>query len=107
MEAPLNAALAQLNRSHDTPACNQLNAFLNQVNAKQTNRQLTPQQAAELTQQAKTIQLSDVVILVGCSDKLISYSITWVPVIMAEMTIMTMTILRIGLTLVVESLESV
>ncbi|MGC2575277.1 MAG: hypothetical protein WA364_27540, partial [Candidatus Nitrosopolaris sp.] len=40
-------------------------------------------------------------------DKLISYSITWVPVIMAEMTIMTMTILRIGLTLVVESLELV
>jgi hypothetical protein len=30
---------------------------LNQVNAKQTNRQLTPQQAAELTQQA-----------IGCSD---------------------------------------
>jgi len=24
-----------------TPACNQLNAFLNQVNAKQTNEQLT------------------------------------------------------------------
>jgi YVTN family beta-propeller protein len=41
-EAPLNAALAQLNRNHDTPACNQLNAFLNQVNAKQNNGQLTP-----------------------------------------------------------------
>ena len=37
----------------------------------------------------------------------VSYSITWVPVIMAEMTIMTMTILRICLMLVVESLESV
>jgi len=57
LEAPLNAALAQLNRNHDTPACNQLNAFLNQVNAKQNNGQLTQQQAAELTQQAKAIQL--------------------------------------------------
>jgi len=55
LEAPLNAG------------CNQLNAFLNQVNAKQNNGQLTPQRAAELTQQAK------VVILVGCPDKLISY----------------------------------
>jgi YVTN family beta-propeller protein len=63
LEAPLNAALAQLNRNHDTPACNQLNAFLNQVNAKQSNGQLTPQQAAELTQQAKAIQQS-----IGCSN---------------------------------------
>jgi YVTN family beta-propeller protein len=59
----LNAALAQLNRSHDTPACNQLNAFLNQVNAKQNNGQLTPQQAAELTQQATAIQQA-----IGCSN---------------------------------------
>jgi hypothetical protein len=63
LEAPLNAALAQLNRNHDTPACNQLNAFLNQVNAKQNNGQLTPQQAAELTQQAKVIQQT-----IGCSN---------------------------------------
>jgi len=35
---------------------NQLNAFLNQVNAKQTDGQLTPQQAADLSQQAKAIQ---------------------------------------------------
>jgi len=35
-----------LNRNHDTPACNQLNTFLNQVNAKQNNGQLTPQQAS-------------------------------------------------------------
>jgi hypothetical protein len=27
--------------NNPTPACNQLNAFLNQVNAKQTNEQLT------------------------------------------------------------------
>ncbi|HXX95814.1 MAG TPA: hypothetical protein VEL11_01690 [Candidatus Bathyarchaeia archaeon] len=63
MEAPLNAALAQLNRNHDTPACNQLNAFLNQVNAKQNNGKLTSQQAPELTQQAKAIQQA-----IGCSN---------------------------------------
>src|SRR5215469_14650987 len=63
LEAPLNAALAQLNRNHDTPVCNQLNAFLNQVNAKQTNGQLTSQQAADLSQQAKAIQQS-----IGCSN---------------------------------------
>jgi len=63
LEAPLNAALAQLNHNHDTPACNQLNAFLNQVNAKQNSGQLTSQQAAELTQQAKAIQQG-----IGCSN---------------------------------------
>jgi hypothetical protein len=36
---------------------------LNQVNAKQTSGQLTPQQAAELTQQAKAIQQT-----IGCSN---------------------------------------
>jgi hypothetical protein len=36
---------------------------LNQVNAKQTNGQLTPQQAADLTQQAKAIQQA-----IGCSN---------------------------------------
>jgi hypothetical protein len=36
---------------------------LNQVNAKQNNAQLTLQQAAELTQQAKTIKQS-----IGCSN---------------------------------------
>jgi hypothetical protein len=47
LEAPLNAAITQLNHNNATPACNQFNAFLNQVNAKQNNGQLTPQQAAE------------------------------------------------------------
>jgi hypothetical protein len=63
LEAPLNGALAQLNRNHDTPGCNQLNAFLNQVNAKQTNGQLTPQQATDITQQANAIQQA-----IGCSN---------------------------------------
>jgi len=62
LEAPLNAALAQLNGNNPTPACNQLYAFLNQVNAKQNNGQLTPQQASDLSQQAKAIQQA-----IGCS----------------------------------------
>ncbi|HXX98288.1 MAG TPA: hypothetical protein VEL11_14345 [Candidatus Bathyarchaeia archaeon] len=35
---------------------------MNQVNAKQTNGQLTPKQAADLSQQAKAIQQT-----IGCS----------------------------------------
>jgi hypothetical protein len=63
LEAPLNAALAQLNRNNPTPACNQLNAFLNQVNAKQTSGQLTPQQGTDLIQQAVSIQHA-----LGCTN---------------------------------------
>ena len=63
LEAPLNAALTQLNRNHYTRACNQLNAFLNQVNARQINGQITAQQASDLSQQAKGIQQA-----IGCSN---------------------------------------
>ena len=63
LEAPLNAAMAQLNRNHQNPVCNQLNAFLNQVSAKQTSGQLTAQQAADLRQQATAIQSA-----IGCSN---------------------------------------
>ena len=63
LEATLNAAINQLNRNNHIPVCNQLNAFLNQVNAKQTNGQLTPQQAADLRQQAIAIQRA-----IGCSN---------------------------------------
>ena len=63
LEAPLNAALAQLNRNHQIPACNQLNAFLNQVSAKEASRQLTAQQATDLTQQAVSIQRA-----IGCTN---------------------------------------
>lgn len=62
LEAPLNAAMAQLNRNHQNPACNQINAFLNQVSATQTSGQLTAQQAA-LRQQATAIQSA-----IGCSN---------------------------------------
>lgn len=44
-------------------AHNQLTAFLNQVNVKQTNGQLTLQQAVDLTQQAPAIQQ-----VIGCSN---------------------------------------
>lgn len=63
LEAPLNAAINQLNGNNHIAACNQLNVFLNQVNAKQTKGQLTPQQAADLRQQAIAIQRTS-----GCSN---------------------------------------
>jgi hypothetical protein len=47
--------------NNPTPACNQLNAFLNQVNAKQTNEQLTA--SCKFSQQAKAIQQA-----IGCSN---------------------------------------
>jgi hypothetical protein len=62
LEAPLNNAIKQLNRNHDVPICNLLNAFLDQVNQKQAGGQLTPQQAANLRQQATAIETS-----LGCS----------------------------------------
>jgi YVTN family beta-propeller protein len=58
LEAPLNAALNQLNRNNHAAACNTLDAFLHQVKAKEDNRQLTSQQAADLRQQATTIENS-------------------------------------------------
>ena len=63
LEAPLNAALSQLNRNNYAAACNTLNAFLNQVKAKENNGQLTSQQAADLRQQATAIETS-----LGCSS---------------------------------------
>ncbi len=63
LEAPLNTALSQLNRNNYVTACNTLNAFLNQVKAKEGNGQLTSQQAADLRQQATAIETS-----LGCSS---------------------------------------
>ncbi|HYA83288.1 MAG TPA: hypothetical protein VEH06_07550 [Candidatus Bathyarchaeia archaeon] len=63
MEAPLKAALAQLNRNHQIPAYNQLNGFLNQVSAKETSGPFTAQQGTDLTQQAVSIQC-----IIGCSN---------------------------------------
>jgi YVTN family beta-propeller protein len=63
LEAPLNAAITQLGHNNNAAACNQLSAFLNQVNAKQANGQLTSQQAADLIQQATSIQHA-----IGCSN---------------------------------------
>lgn len=47
-----------MNRNHDAPVCNLLNAFLDQVNQKQTGGQLTSGQAADLRQQATAIETS-------------------------------------------------
>jgi pyruvate/2-oxoglutarate dehydrogenase complex dihydrolipoamide acyltransferase (E2) component len=63
LEAPLNTAQSQLNRNNYVAACNTLNAFLNQVKAKENNGQLTSQQAADLRQQATAIESS-----LGCSS---------------------------------------
>lgn len=63
LEAPLNNAIKQLNRNHDAPVCNLVNAFLDQVDQKQTGGQLTSQQAANLRQQATAVETS-----LGCSS---------------------------------------
>jgi hypothetical protein len=62
LEAPLNAAITQLGHNNNAAACTQLNNFLNQVSTKQTNRELTSQQAADLRQQTAAIQSA-----IGCS----------------------------------------
>ena len=58
LEAPLNAALSQLNRNNDVAACNTLDAFLYHVNADENNGRLTSQQAADLRQQATSVETS-------------------------------------------------
>ncbi len=58
LNAPLNQALAILtdpNPSNDDAACGKLTAFMNQVNAKEANGQLTAAQAAELRDVAQAI----------------------------------------------------
>ncbi len=56
MEAPLNNAIKQLGNNNNTPVCNNLGAFINQLNAKEDNGQLSTGQAADLRQQATGIQ---------------------------------------------------
>jgi len=58
LEAPLSAAISQLNRNNDAAACNTLDAFLNHVNADDANGRLTSQQAEDLRQQAISIDTS-------------------------------------------------
>ena len=73
LEAPLNTAINQLNRNNDVAACNTLNAFLHQVDAKEANRQLTSAQAPELRQQATAIRET-----LGCSSSSSSSSLSGV-----------------------------
>jgi YVTN family beta-propeller protein len=63
LQAPLNAALKQLENGKEAEACGPLDAFLDQVNEKEGNGQLTPQQAAELRQQTTAIQNE-----IGCTS---------------------------------------
>lgn len=63
--APLNQAINLLNDNNpanDAAVCGDLNAFINQVNAKEANGQLTAAQAAQLSQLANAIKAS-----LGCS----------------------------------------
>ena len=62
LQAPLNVALKQLDKNNNKGACGPLGAFLDQVNEKRSNGQLTSSQAAELRQQATAIQQQ-----IGCS----------------------------------------
>jgi hypothetical protein len=52
----LSAPLNNINPNNTSAACGKLNAFLNQVNAKQSNGQLTVAQANQLRQLANAIK---------------------------------------------------
>ena len=54
LQAPLNAAAKQLENNKEDEACGPLAAFLDQINAKEGNGQLTSQQATELRQQQQS-----------------------------------------------------
>jgi CHASE3 domain sensor protein len=54
LNAKLQAALASINSGRNTPAKNQLNAFINEVNA-QTGKKITSAQAAQLIVAANDI----------------------------------------------------
>jgi len=54
----LNAPLSNINTNNQAAACNKLNAFINQVNAKVQNGQLTSVQASQLLQAANAIKAS-------------------------------------------------
>ena len=50
LQAPLNSALKQLDKNNNKGACGPLGSFLDQVNEKRRNGQLTSTQAAEFRQ---------------------------------------------------------
>lgn len=65
LTAPLNQAVNIIeddNPNNDVSVCNQLNAFIQQVNAHTQNNRLTQEQANQLIQSAQSIQVS-----LGCS----------------------------------------
>ena len=59
LNGPLHNAISLLtdnNPSNDASVCSKLDSFLSQVDTKEANRQLTPQQAKTLRQQATAIE---------------------------------------------------
>jgi YVTN family beta-propeller protein len=62
LEASLNAVIKQLDYNNIVTTCNSLNTFLRKVIADESNGQLTSKQAANLRQQALSIQH-----VLGCS----------------------------------------
>jgi hypothetical protein len=57
LTAKLSAALASLNNAHSKPACNQIQAFINQVNSLVASNTLTAAQGQALIQAANAIML--------------------------------------------------
>ena len=55
--------------TNDVDVCSKLNSFLEQVNSKEANKELTSQQASDLRQQATAIQDS-----LGCSPSSLASS---------------------------------
>ena len=58
MENSLRAPLNNINPDNKPAACGKLDAFINQINAKAQNGQLTPAQATQLLQAANAIKAS-------------------------------------------------
>jgi hypothetical protein len=59
--AKLTATLGSLNRGNATPACNQLDAFVNQVNAFANSGVLTASQGQALIDAAQAVRM-----MIGC-----------------------------------------
>jgi hypothetical protein len=58
VENSLRAPLININTDNKPAACGKLDAFINQINAKAQNGQLTPAQASQLLQEAGAIKAS-------------------------------------------------
>jgi len=68
LEAKLNAASASFQRGNTNASCNQLNAFLNELDAKTTTGSVNPDDSARIAAATRAIQLS-----MGCFADLTSF----------------------------------